>query len=124
MVADRLKGRTVREFQVTFDVWSVLGSWAGQTGYLQVEQDQASRTYKRGTGFWVAPQMLKMTWTGAGYKLEAWVWFTLINRIVSLGLMPRELRIESGGFRGVIPRNTSRRDVSALLQMLGQPPVP
>jgi len=118
-----LKGRTVREFQVAFDAWSALDSWARQTGYAQVEQDQASRTYKRGTGFWVAPQMLKMTWTGAGYRLEAWVWLPVINRICSLGLMPRELRVESGGFRGVIPRDTARRDASALLQMLGQPPL-
>ena len=122
-MADRLKGRTVREFQSSADVWGIMVSWANQAGYMLVQQDQDSRTFKRGTGFWVAPQMVKMTWANGVYRLEGWVWLPLLNRIVTLGLLPAELRIDSGGVRAVIPRNKAREQVSGLMQMLGQPPI-
>jgi hypothetical protein len=122
-MASKVKGRTTREFQSPADVWGILDGWAAQTGYELVEQDQVSRTYKRGTGFWVAPQKLKMAFTGQFYRMEAWVWLPPLNRIVTLGLMPIELRIESGGFMAVIPRSKAREQVNALLQALGQPPV-
>lgn len=122
-MANEVKGRTVREFQSDADVWSVLDGWAARAGYELVEQDQASRTYKRGKGFWVAPQKLKMAFTGQGYRMEAWVWLPMLSRIVSLFLMPEELRIESGGVSAVIPRNKAREQVNGLLQALGQFPV-
>jgi len=55
--------------------------------------------------------------------MEARVWLPLLNRIVTLGLMPSELRIESGGFSAVIPRNKAREQVNVLMQMLGQPAI-
>lgn len=122
-MASKIKGRTVLEFQSSADVWGALESWAAQTGYDLVEQDQASRTYNRGTGFWIFPQRLKMNYTGRGYRMEAWVRCSGLNRIVTLGLMPPELRIESGGFAAVIPRNKAREQVNQLMQMLGQPPI-
>lgn len=122
-MADKVKGRTVREFQSDADVWGVANGRAAQAGYDLVEQDEASRTYKRGKGFWVAPQKLKMTFTGHGYRMEAWVWLPMLNRIVTLFLMPEELRIESGGVSAFIPRNKAREQVNGLLQALGQPPI-
>lgn len=123
-MASKVKGRTVREFQSSADVWNILDSWAAQAGYQLVEQDQISRTYNRGTGFWILPQSVKTTYMGQGYRIEAWVWLPLLSRIVTLGLMPPELRIESGGFVAVIPRNKAREQVNMLMQMLGQPPIP
>jgi hypothetical protein len=122
-LASKIKGRTVREFQSSADVWGVLDAWAAQAGYNLVEQDQASRTYNRGTGFWVLPQRLKMTYTQQGYRMEAWVRSSGLNRIVTLGLMPSEVRVESGGFAAVIPRNKAREQVNQLMQMLGQHPI-
>jgi hypothetical protein len=123
-MASKVKGRTTREFQSPADVWGILDGWAAQVGYDLVEQDQVSRTYKRGTGFWILPQKLNMAFTGEFYRMEAWVWLPPYYRFLTLFLMPTELRIESGGFVAVLPRNKAREQVSALLQALGQPPIP
>ncbi|MBN2169622.1 MAG: hypothetical protein JW738_10295 [Actinobacteria bacterium] len=119
-----IKGRTVRDFQAAGDVWGALDSWARQYSYDLVEQDQVSRTYKKGTGLLVAPQVVKISWTGSFYRLEAWVRGIMINRILSFGLIPEESVIESGGFLNVIPRSMAREKVNLLLQMFGQPPIP
>jgi hypothetical protein len=122
-MASKIKGRTVREFQSSADVWGILDAWAAQTGYNLLEQDQASRTYNRGTGFWIFPQRLMMAYTGQGYRMETWVICSGLNRIVTLGLMPPELRVEKGGFAAVIPRDKAREQVNQLMQALGQPPI-
>jgi hypothetical protein len=114
-----VKGRTARDFQSAEDVWDIADKWAAMTGYEITGQDQSSRLYQRGKGFWVAPQMIQLTWTGQGYHLEAWVRIPTFNRVMTLGLMPPELVIDSGGFTGVIPRTRAREDVNKLLVALG-----
>jgi hypothetical protein len=37
--------------------------------------------------------------------------------------MPTDMGIESGGFRGVLPRSMARTSVNKLLAELGQPPI-
>lgn len=119
-----IKGRTIRDFQAGADLWLILDDWAQRNGYKLIAQDQYSRLYQRGTGFLVVPQRLQMTFTGTGYRLEAYVWVPLIDRILTLMLMPEEMRLESGGFLGAIPRSKARKQVNELLQSLGQPPIP
>lgn len=119
-----IKGRTVRDFQANADVWGMLDSWALQYGFDLVEQDQVSRTYQRGTGFWMSAPMVKVSWNGSFYRLEAWVYTILINRIFTFGIFPEECVVESGGFMNMIPRANAREKVNALLQILGQPPIP
>ena len=113
-MAGKLVGRTVREFETSEDVVGVLDSWAKQAGYGLVEHDETSRTYKRGKGFWVASQKLKISWNGNECTLEAWV---------SPPFFGKGISIESGGVTAVIPRDRARQQVSALLQMFGQPPI-
>lgn len=116
-----VKGRTVREFTAGPEVWTILDQWAQSTGYNLIEQDQISRLYQRGTGLLVAQQRLKLSYLGNAYRLEAWVYVNLLNRIFTLMLMPEELVIDSGGFLGAIPRNKAREQVNQLLQRLGLP---
>ena len=118
-----VKGRTVREFTAGPEAWDILDRWAQDTGYRLIEQDQSSRLYERGTGLLVAQQRLKLSFLGNAYRLEAWVYVNLFNRIFTLMLMPEELVIDSGGFLGVIPRKKAREQVNLLLQALGQPPI-
>jgi hypothetical protein len=122
-LANKYAGRTAREFETAVDVWNIVDSWAQQNGYMPADQDQTSRLYQRGKGFWLAPQMLKLSTTETGYRLEAWVKTPLFNRIVTLGLMPPEIIIESGGFMAVLPRDKARLNVNSLLQALGLPPI-
>ncbi|MBC7248630.1 MAG: hypothetical protein H5T73_12765 [Actinobacteria bacterium] len=98
-----VKGRTVREFTAGPEVWDILDRWAQDTGYRLIEQDQSSRLYERGTGLLVAQQRLKLTFLGNAYRLEAWVYVNLFNRIFTLMLMPEELVIDSGGSWGRSP---------------------
>ena len=118
-----VKGRTVRDFTAGSDMWQILDGWAQQTGYKLIAYDDVSRLYQRGEGFWVAPQRVQINFTGAGYHLEAYVWVPLYTRIFTFMLMPEEMKIESGGFIGAVPRKKARGQVSMLMQALGQPPI-
>jgi len=114
-----VRGKTAREFQSDADVWTIADQWAAQTGYSLIGQDERSRLYQRGSGFWVAPQMAQLSVIPGGYVLQAWIHIPMINRVMTLGLMPEELIIDKGGFWGVIPRNRAREDVNKLLVSLG-----
>jgi hypothetical protein len=109
----------VRDFSTGAAVWEILDAWAQQTGYMLKSRDQVSSLYQRGTGFFMAPQILRMAWTGNGYRLEAWVRVPLYTRIFALGLMPSEVIVNSGGFMAALPRKQAREHVNLLLQTLG-----
>ncbi len=119
-----IKGRTVRDFQYSGNVWDVAAAWAEQNKYVLKGTDQSGQYYQRGTGMWTAPRRVQIQWTGSYYHLEAWVHVPTFSIVTSLGMLPREMILESGGFRGVVPRNQGRREVNELLAMLGQPPIP
>jgi hypothetical protein len=118
-----VRGRTVRDFMAGVDFWQILDGWAQQTGYKLIAYDNVSRLYQRGEGFLVAPQRLQVNYTGSSYHLEAYVWVPLFTRVFTLMLMPEELRLDSGGFTGALPRKTARGHVNLLLQALGQQPI-
>jgi len=118
-----VKGRTVRQIQAGAEIWDAADKWAAMSGYELRGQDQTSRLYQRGTGFWVAPQMVRISSAQGGYVLEAWIRVPMLNRILALGLMPEEIIIDKGGFVAVIPRNRAREDVNKLLVSLNAPAI-
>ena len=120
----KYSGRTTRMLQFQGDIWPIVDQWAAQNKYKLVGTDQVSRTYQRGVGFWVAPQMCRIGWNGANFILESWVRIQLLNRIITLGLMPSELIVEGGGAVGALPRNKAKQQVNMLLQSLGEPLIP
>jgi hypothetical protein len=122
-VASKVKGRTAREFSTTLNVWQVVEDWAARTDYMPAGSEEWARTYQRGTGFLVAPQMLRVSWTGHSWLLEAWVRVPWFSRIFTLMLMPEEIVVDRGGFVAVIPRDKARKDVNELLTALGQPTI-
>lgn len=119
-----IKGRTVREFQHPGNVWEIAAAWAEQNGYALKGTDQYGQYYQRGTGFWSTPRRIQLLWTGSAYRLEAWAYVPTLNYVLAFGILPREMILESGGFRGVVPRNMGRKEVNALLAALDQPPIP
>ena len=119
-----IRGRTVRDFQHGGNVWEIAAAWAEQNGFELKGTDQYGQYYQRGTGFWSAPRRVQLQWTGSFYHMEAWVHVPTLNYVLAWGILPREMTLESGGFRGVVPRNMGRKEVNALLAMLGQPPIP
>ncbi len=119
-----LRGRTVRDFTHPGNVWEITAAWAQQNGYQLKGQDEQGQYYQRGTGFWSAPRRVQLQWAGSFYHLEAWVYVPTLNYVLAFGILPREMVLESGGFRGVVPRNLGRKEVNNLLAALGQQPIP
>jgi len=59
----------------------------------------------------------------AKVTVQAWARGTFIARLFSLFILPAEMGIASGGFRGALPRKMMRGHVNELLAQLGGPPI-
>ena len=116
--------RTTLRFNSATDIWPTVEKWAGENGYKPMGSAGPERSYQKGTGLLVAPMKLNIRQENQETNLEAWISANLFARIVSLFILPAEMGIESGGFRGVIPRNMARGAINKLLAQLGQPPIP
>jgi hypothetical protein len=121
LMSRKLKGRTVRKFLSTENIWPKVDAWAAQTGYRLIEQDQVSRLYQLGASLGFAPQRVKLTAMPGVYTLEAWVGLTPLNKKMSFGLVPDEMIVDQGGFFGFVPRRKAREGANELLQTLGVP---
>lgn len=119
-----MAARTVRDFQVGFDVVPLIDAWAqaNHYGFRGVSPD-GTRNYQRGNGILTGAMPLTVRQTGGGVHLEAWIHSTLVARIGALFLIPADMGIESGGMKGVLPRKIARESVNKLLSQLGQPPI-
>lgn len=110
------------EFRAGADLWPVVESWAAEQGYrLQPADGQPGRLYQKGTGFLVAPMMLRIDQQPDGQvRLDAWIRVNLFVRAMGLFLIPSLMGIQSGGFKLVLPRKIAREAVNQLLARLGQ----
>ena len=119
-----MAARTVRDFQVGFDITPMVDAWAGSNhyGFRGVSAD-GTRNYQRGNGILTGAMPLTVLQTGAGVHLEAWIHSTFVARISALFLIPADMGIESGGIRGALPRSMARNAVNRLLSELGQSPI-
>ena len=115
--------RTPISFQSGNSIWPAVEKWAAENGYKPVSQDGNERTFQKGVGFLVAPMMLRLAQNGDAVTGEAWIRAGLLVRIMALLLLPAEMGIESGGFKGVLPRKIARTAVNKLLTALGQQPI-
>ena len=115
--------RTILRFQINGDVWPVVESWAKERDFPEdLRVSNNVRRYRQGIGWLVLPKIVEVKQERTQVEIQAWVHNPLINRIVTLFLMPAERDIGSGPL-WMIPRSTARRDVNILLQRLGQPPI-
>ena len=120
-----MAARTVRDFQVDADISPQVDEWAraNHYGFRGVSPD-GTRTYQRGNGVLTGAMPLTVKQTGSAVHLEAWIHATLAARISALFLIPTDMGIESGGFRGSVPRSVAREAFNRLLVQLGQPRIP
>ena len=116
--------RTVLDFDFSGEVKSIIENWSQEHKYAYKGMEGDLAIFQRGTGFWTAPMMFAYKQQGKAVHIEAWVRTPFLNRIMALFLIPAEMKIESGGFKGVIPRNIARKDVNVLLERLGQAMIP
>ena len=117
----KIKGRTRLDFQTGADVWSIFDQWALEYKYFLAGQDEASRLYQKGQNVLIPPLMVQVTVTEAAYHLQAWVRNPMINRIITLGMLPSEMVINKGGFLGIVPRDKARKEVNVFLERIGVP---
>ena len=119
-----MASRTQIEFKAENDVWPVVTSWASKHGYRPKRSTSSGRVYQKGIGFLVAPMMLSVEQSEGTTMIEAWIRMNLFTRAMALFILPAEMKIESGGFRAVVPRTMARNAVNKLLADLGQPLIP
>jgi len=116
--------KTIRDFQVTFDVAPLVDAWAANQhfGFRGVSPD-GTRNYQRGNGLLTGAMPFTIRQNGPQVHLEVWIHANLVARICALFLIPSDMGIESGGVRGLLPRSMARGSVNVLLAQLGQPPI-
>ena len=119
-----MAARMIRDFQVGFDIGPVVDAWAqaNHNGFRGVSPD-GTRNYQRGNGLLTGAMPFTVKQTGPAVHLEAWIHATMVARIGALFLIPTDMGIESGGVRGILPRNMARDAVNKLLAQLSQPPI-
>ena len=115
--------RAIRDFDVSGDLWSVVDAWAPSHGYRVVEQQDDHRVYEKGTGVLTGARVVALDKSGSSVHLEACVTANFLARLSSLFILPKEMTIESGGAKGVLPRKLGRNEVNDLLTQLGQPAI-
>ena len=96
-------------------------SWATANDFRQKSAAENEKTYQRGYGLLVGPTMLRIKSENHELVLEVWIRMNLFVRFLSLFILPREMGIESGGVRSVLPRTLARNLLNQLLTQLGQP---
>jgi len=70
-----------------------------------------------------APMMLKVDQVDGQVTLTAWIKVSFIVRLMVLFIVPREMGIESGGLKLVMPRKIARTCVNKLVSQFGQPAI-
>jgi hypothetical protein len=116
--------RTIRTFPTPEHFWPIVEAWAADKGFSCKSKQGTTRLYQKGIGLLVAPMLLQVTERGGTVTLEAWVYSGWLVRLLSLFMMPKEIGVETGGFKGLIPRKIARAAINELLPKLGQPPLP
>jgi hypothetical protein len=104
-------------------IMPIVDAWAAENGFRLLETTGPKRLFQRGRGFWTAPIRLEASQAGSKTHLEAWIKVSFAVRLMALFVLPKQMGLESGGFRGALPRKIGRQRVNALLEKLGQPPI-
>lgn len=106
----------------TDNFFQVIETWAKAEGWklLGDKSDMKVKNYQRGYGFWTAPMKLELVDKGSEVEAKAWIPANLFVRLMTLFIIPKQMGIESGGFKGVLPRKIARESINRLIESLGQ----
>ena len=111
--------------RVSTDPWPTIEAWVNTNRFAPREpQTETCKQFQRGIGFLTAPVRVQFELVGEQLTISAWLHIGILGRIGSLFVLPSRMHIRSGGFRAVVPRNSSRKSVNELLAQLGAPLIP
>ena len=111
--------------RVTTDPWPIIAEWVNSARFAPREpQTETRKQFQRGIGFLTAPVRVQFDLAGDQLTISAWLHIGFLGRLGSLFVLPSRMHIRSGGFRAVVPRNSSRKSVNELLARLGAPLIP
>lgn len=103
-------------FRSPADVYGAARGWAGHFGY-QIVSDGPVLQLQKGSGLATAATRVEIERRGEEYKLESW------SPVGGPG-KKRDMALADGGWIAKVPRKKAKREVDALLNSLGQPPLP
>jgi len=115
------QSRTTVRLNNSNGILQAVESWANANNYNLKSAAGNEKTYQRGLGLLVAPQMLKVRQENHELVLEVWIRMGFFVRLLSLFILPAEMGIESGGVKSALPRSIARDRFNQLLTQLGQP---
>jgi hypothetical protein len=115
--------RVVRDFEMSENPWPAVEQWAGQQGFKVREQSESQRLYQKGKGFFTGSRRVDIKVHDGQVHLEGWVHANMPARMMSLFILPANITLESGGFKGTLPRKLGRGELNPLLEALGQPAI-
>ena len=118
-----MTARTELAYVCNFNIWPVVERWSNIEDARKQSSNGSRRLYQKGRGLLVAPMMFSFRQEGADVWIEAWVRCNLLLRICSAFILPAEMSVESGGFRGVLPRKIARDALNRFLQQIGAAPL-
>jgi hypothetical protein len=118
-----MTARTHVSFLSAANVWPAVERWSNIEDASMKASAASERLDQKGRGLLVAPMMYSFRQEGDQVAVEAWVRCNTLVRLCSLFILPSEMGIESGGFKGVLPRKIAREALNRLLQQFGAPAV-
>ncbi len=112
------------DFHAPSDAWQLIDPWAHATGFRLKQSAGPMRLYQKGHGFWIAPVMASFQLGNNLVHMETWVRANFFARMLAHFAVPAEMELQSGGFKGVVPRKYGREAVNKLLAELQVPLIP
>jgi hypothetical protein len=116
-----MNSRTAREFSVPTDIWPLVDRWTGEENFSLLDDAGTKKSYCKKLGSLAPATRVEIDQNGDTIRLEAWLEPSMFNTVLSLFTAPKELALESGKGRMVVPRTIARDSVNRLLVHLAQP---
>jgi hypothetical protein len=119
-----MNSRTTREFSVPTDIWPLVDRWTGEEDFSLLDDAATKKSYCKKLGSLAPATRVEIDQNGDTIRLEAWLEPSMFNKVLSFFTAPKELALESGKGRMVVPRTIARDSVNRLLVHLAQPLIP
>ena len=110
----------MRDFNARCLPWPVVEQWANDWGYYLVAMKGNRRLYEKGQNPALYQTYLDIKEHDGHVTMAAWVQVGITLRLLSLFLLPREMKIDPTGIMGIVKRRAACREMNSLLERFRQ----